>query len=151
MGSWVPGGSRQASSRQTTYTPDVTRRDDIIPQRKSTVDENIPSRKSAVDEIIPQRKSTAKRSRNTSTNSVRVGDVEFGDLEDLEIGGLSCPEKSIRNPVKVTPITQEVATQLRTMTVGDTQKLLGPEWTRQPFTFTENMNTPYGLYQKQVR
>ncbi|XP_069114259.1 probable ubiquitin carboxyl-terminal hydrolase MINDY-4 [Argopecten irradians] len=112
---------------------------------KSSISKNQPARES-----LPQSRPSSFKSTST-----KVGDVEIGDIDDLdnEVSNLDLGPRlpvgrPIQNLVHARPITLQTAVNLKTIIFGHANQNFNDEWRYQSFTFCDLPNLKFGIVQK---
>lgn len=87
----------------------------------------------------------------------KVGDVEFGDVDDLDndladlqLGPAMPSSRPIQNLTDARPITLQTAINLKSVVFGTGNQNFNDEWRYQSFTFCDIPKLQYGLVQKKV-
>ena len=92
-----------------------------------------------------------------SAKSSKVGDLEFGDVDDLDneladlqLGPIVPNSKPIQNLIDARPMALQTAINLKTVVFGSANQNFNDEWRYQSFTFYDLPKLRYGLVQKKV-
>ncbi|KAL3831767.1 hypothetical protein ACJMK2_023474 [Sinanodonta woodiana] len=92
---------------------------------------------------------------NSSSQPTKVGDVEIGDVDDLEIdvaklnlGPRTKTQAVIKNPLDSKPIDVQTATELKTLVFGSALQNFSDEWRLQSFCFCDMPGLKFGIVQK---
>ncbi|CAH1238895.1 MINDY4B [Branchiostoma lanceolatum] len=95
--------------------------------------------------------SKSRKSTSSSSNTKKFGDLEMGDVDDLEddLGdlALSAPAPSIKPLADAQPITAETATELKTLLFGSASEQFNAEWRNQSLSFCETEGLRFGIVQ----
>ncbi|CAG5134669.1 unnamed protein product [Candidula unifasciata] len=88
-------------------------------------------------------------------NSVPMLDLDFGEVEDVDIGGLELKsvspvlQKSLKPPTaQSTPVDLKTAIMLKNIVLGSPNQQYSDEWRLQSYSFCDIPNIKYGLVQK---
>ncbi|KAK3108657.1 hypothetical protein FSP39_012699 [Pinctada imbricata] len=102
-----------------------------------------------------RKNSSSSLSSLSSKTSTKVGDVEFGDYDDLDndiadldLGPRSTIGKPIQNLVDARPIALQTAINLKTLIFGSPHGSFNDEWLLQSFSFCDLPRLKYGIVQK---
>ncbi|KAK3592961.1 hypothetical protein CHS0354_023182 [Potamilus streckersoni] len=94
-------------------------------------------------------------SSNNSSQPTKVGDVEIGDVDDLEIdvaklnlGPRTKTQAVVKNPLDSKPIDVQTATELKTLVFGSALQNFNDEWRLQSFCFCDTPGLRFGIVQK---
>ena len=101
--------------------------------------------------------SSLKSTKSSTSNLSKVGDVEFGDVDDLDndlgdlqLGPVVPTSRPVQNLTDARPIILQTAINLKTVVFGTANQNFNDEWRYQSFTFCDLPNLKYGLVQKKV-
>ncbi|OWF43742.1 probable ubiquitin carboxyl-terminal hydrolase MINDY-4 isoform X2 [Mizuhopecten yessoensis] len=111
--------------------------------------------KSSISKQPPSRDTLPQRPSSFKSTSTKVGDVEIGDVDDLdnEVANLDLGPRlpvgrPIQNLVAARPITLQTAVNLKTLIFGSANQNFNDEWRYQSFTFCDLPSLKFGFVQK---
>ncbi|XP_060086073.1 probable ubiquitin carboxyl-terminal hydrolase MINDY-4 [Ylistrum balloti] len=114
-----------------------------------SVDKSSISKQPASRDTVQQRPSSFK------STSTKVGDVEIGDVDDLdnEVANLDLGPRlpvgrPIQNLLAARPISLQTAVNLKTIIFGSANQNFNDEWRHQSFTFCDLPSLKFGIVQK---
>lgn len=129
-------------------------------RRQASVEEDFPEYsvdKSSIANRPPTRGSQRPSSNHsvTSKTSTKVGDLEFGDcddldsdLADLDLGPKLSVNRPVQNLIDARPITLQTAINLKTLIFGSGSQCFNDEWRYQSLVFCDLPKLQYGIVQK---
>ncbi|XP_076095118.1 putative ubiquitin carboxyl-terminal hydrolase MINDY-4 [Mytilus galloprovincialis] len=102
-----------------------------------------------------ERTSSSSSLKSAKSLTSKVGDVEFGDVDDLDndladlqLGPAMPSSRPIQNLTDARPITLQTAINLKSVVFGTGNQNFNDEWRYQSFTFCDIPKLQYGLVQK---
>lgn len=129
-------------------------------RRQASVEEDFPEYsvdKSSIANRPPTRGSQRPSSNHSvaSKLSTKVGDLEFGDcddldsdLADLDLGPKLSVNRPVQNLIDARPITLQTAINLKTLIFGSATQCFNDEWRYQSLVFCDLPKLQYGIVQK---
>lgn len=129
-------------------------------RRQASVEEDFPEYsvdKSSIANRPPTRGSQRPSSNHSvaSKLSTKVGDLEFGDcddldsdLADLDMGPKLSVNRPVQNLIDARPITLQTAINLKTLIFGSATQCFNDEWRYQSLVFCDLPKLQYGIVQK---
>ncbi|XP_066302795.1 probable ubiquitin carboxyl-terminal hydrolase MINDY-4 [Branchiostoma lanceolatum] len=133
----------RAKTRPKTSENGGSSRMDKLKERLKSLDDSFD------DDGVDNSKS--RKSTSSSSNTKKFGDLEMGDVDDLEddLGdlALSAPAPSIKPLADAQPITAETATELKTLLFGSASEQFNAEWRNQSLGFCETEGLRFGIVQ----
>ncbi|KAI8515422.1 hypothetical protein Bbelb_062350 [Branchiostoma belcheri] len=107
--------------------------------------------KSVEDSFDDNGTNNSKSRKSTSSTTKKFGDIEMGDVDDLEDDfgdlALSAPAPSIKPLADAQPITAETATELKTLLFGSASEQFNAEWRNQSLSFCDTEGLRFGIVQ----
>ncbi|XP_078703869.1 putative ubiquitin carboxyl-terminal hydrolase MINDY-4 [Branchiostoma floridae x Branchiostoma belcheri] len=107
--------------------------------------------KSVEDSFEDNGTNNSKSRKSTSSTTKKFGDIEMGDVDDLEDDfgdlALSAPAPSIKPLADAQPITAETATELKTLLFGSASEQFNAEWRNQSLGFCDTEGLRFGIVQ----
>ncbi|XP_078571923.1 putative ubiquitin carboxyl-terminal hydrolase MINDY-4 isoform X2 [Branchiostoma floridae x Branchiostoma japonicum] len=95
--------------------------------------------------------SKSRKSSSSSSNTKKFGDLEMGDVDDIEddLGdlALTAPAPSIKPLADAQPITAETAAELKTLLFGSASEQFNAEWRNQSLSFCDTEGLRFGIVQ----
>lgn len=102
-----------------------------------------------------KKKASALGSQSSSSSSIKVGDLEMGEIDNLdeEIANLNVAPRVVsakinKSQLNGKPIDVKTAVALKTLIFGTPQQNFNDEWRFQSFSFCDLPNLKYGIVQK---
>lgn len=129
-------------------------------RRQASMEEDFPEYsvdKSSIANRPPTRGSQRPSSNHSvaSKLSTKVGDLEFGDcddldsdLADLDLGPKLSVNRPVQNLIDARPITLQTAINLKTLIFGSATQCFNDEWRYQSLVFCDLPKLQYGIVQK---
>lgn len=129
-------------------------------RRQASLEEDFPEYsvdKSSIANRPPTRGSQRPSSNHSvaSKLSTKVGDLEFGDcddldsdLADLDLGPKLSVNRPVQNLIDARPITLQTAINLKTLIFGSATQCFNDEWRYQSLVFCDLPKLQYGIVQK---
>lgn len=129
-------------------------------RRQASAEEDFPEYsvdKSSIANRPPTRGSQRPSSNHSvaSKLSTKVGDLEFGDcddldsdLADLDLGPKLSVNRPVQNLIDARPITLQTAINLKTLIFGSATQCFNDEWRYQSLVFCDLPKLQYGIVQK---
>lgn len=129
-------------------------------RRQASVEEDFPEYsvdKSSIANRPPTRGSQRPSSNHSvaSKLSTKVGDLEFGDcddldsdLADLDLGPKLSVNRPVQNLIDARQITLQTAINLKTLIFGSATQCFNDEWRYQSLVFCDLPKLQYGIVQK---
>ncbi|XP_061180433.1 probable ubiquitin carboxyl-terminal hydrolase MINDY-4 [Saccostrea echinata] len=133
-------------------------------RRQLSVEEDLPGDYSVDKSSIgnrPPTRGSQRLEKSSSSNSLsskastKVGDVEFGDcddldsdLADLDLGPKLSVGRTVQNLIDARPITLQTAINLKSLIFGSANQCFNDEWKYQGLVFCDLPKLQYGIVQR---